>query len=197
MPYEQFEHHAFYCCHWVALLCAGIGCLALGLSDAKADATVSNLTVSNGQSRFIEDFGQIQTVQNDTATTVAVQSGGSLILWSGNKVVLKPGFHASTGAFFWGTVDSDMNGYSDAEELQQNFIPGVPDAWLADHGVNLSAPMSSWAYAPSVYLAAYMGGYMPGSAPGGGGGGSYPVVLVTASGNFGVQPSAGWALNPL
>lgn len=159
---------------------------------------ISPVTIASGVNRIHQYDGEIVTTENPTTANVIVQSGGNLILWSGGRVTLKPGFHAQAGSFFWAAVDHDMNGYSDVEELQQNFIPGVPDAWLADHGVNLSTPISTWAHTAADYLAAYQGHYDPSDSkaklplPA-----DYQLVLRTPSGQcYGVKTST-WVISPL
>lgn len=97
---------------------------------------VSNLSVGTGVARMIEDSGEIQTNQNLTSNEVTALNGGNLILWSGGRVVLKPGFRAYTGSFFWAAVDHDMDGYSDVEEATDTDGDGMFDAWEVDHGLN-------------------------------------------------------------
>jgi hypothetical protein len=159
--------------------------------------TINPVTVGSGSSQIFQYSGEIVTATNNSGDSVVVDSGGALILWSGGRIKLEPGFKAKAGvSLFWAAIDHNMNGYSDMEELQQNFIPGVPDAWLADHGVNLSLPMSSWAYTPAQYLAAYQGGYDP-SYTNAASTTTYPLVLRAPSGQYyGVQTST-WAITDL
>ena len=110
-----------------------IAAIGFAFTAAYADETISNYTVSSGQSRIIIDNGRIAT--SDTSP-VTVQNMGSLILWSGGGIDLKPGFHAVAGSFFWAAVDSNMNGYSDVEEATDSDGDGMCDAWEIDHGLN-------------------------------------------------------------
>ncbi|HEY9155852.1 MAG TPA: thrombospondin type 3 repeat-containing protein [Opitutaceae bacterium] len=98
--------------------------------------TINPITVPNGTAWMVEVPGQILTTENDTATAIDVQSGSNVILWSGGRVTLMPGFHAENGSFFWATVDHNMNGYSDMEEATDSDGDGIPDAWEVDHGLN-------------------------------------------------------------
>ena len=109
---------------------------SLCVSVALASTTVTQLTVEGGQSHIVVDSGQILTAPNPSATTVQVQNNGTLIFWSGGGVHLEPGFHAASGSFFWAAVDTDMNGYSDQEEITDTDGDGMPDAWEVDHGLN-------------------------------------------------------------
>ena len=105
-------------------------------SLALASTTVTQLTVEGGQSHIVVDSGQILTAPNPSATMVQVQNNGTLIFWSGGGVHLEPGFRAASGSFFWAAVDTDMNGYSDQEEITDTDGDGMPDAWEVDHGLN-------------------------------------------------------------
>jgi len=158
--------------------------------------TLNPLTVANGSNQIYSFPGELVTATSTSASTTNVQSGGSLILWSGGRVKLEPGFRAEAGSFFWAAVDHDQNGYSDQEELQQNFVQGVPDAWLVDHGINLSTPMSTWGYSAAQLLAAYQGGYNPGDTKAASGmPTNCQLVLRTPSGQcYGVQTST-WAIS--
>lgn len=176
---------------WLAVLSFGLG---IGLFSATASTTVSNVTLASGQTKVVSDAGEITTAESSSGPTVKVQSGATLVLWSGTDVVLNPGFQSEEGSYFWGAVDHDMNGYSDMEEQQQNFIPGVPDAWLADHGVNLSAPVATWAHTPAEYLAAYLGGYDP-AAAGASLPASFTLVLPTPGGQYYSVTTDGWAIS--
>ena len=115
---------------------------------------VPPVTIASGYSTMFRNDGEIVTTENDSSPSVVAQSGGNLVLWSGGRVVLKPGFRASNGAFFWAAVDHNGNGYSDVEEATCTAGDGIPDAWKIDHGLNI-------AVAYPQYLAAYLGGYSP------------------------------------
>lgn len=97
---------------------------------------VPNQTVANGAILMYQHVGEIAT-REEAGTSVVVQNGGSLILWSGGRVTLKPGFRANEGSFFWAAVDHDMNGYSDIEEITDTDGDGIPDAWEVDHSLNM------------------------------------------------------------
>jgi hypothetical protein len=166
--------------------------------DVLAGTRVLNpLTVSSGSNQIYTYAGELVTATDTTASTTNVESGGNLILWSGGRVKLEPGFHAKEGSFFWAAVDHDMNGYSDQEELQQNFIAGVPDAWLADQGINLSTPISTWGYTAAQLLAAYQGGYKATDIADAAKTTTYSLVLRTPSGQcYGVTTST-WAISTI
>lgn len=118
----------------------------------------ANTNIANGGSQMFLDNGEIVTAENDTASTVTVQSGGNLVLWSGGRVDLKPGFHAYNGAFLWATVDHDMNGYSDQEEATCTSGDGIPDAWKIDHGLAIGINYSSQPQYKAAYLASLTAG---------------------------------------
>ena len=127
--------------------------------------TVGAVTVASGVNRIYQYGGEIVTATSTSGDNVVAQSGGNLILWAGGRVKLEPGFHAMEGSYFWAAVDHDQNGYSDVEETECHYIAGVPDAWLVDHGFNLSTSVSSWGYTAAQLLAAYQGGYNPSDIP--------------------------------
>jgi hypothetical protein len=159
--------------------------------------TLNPLTVPNGSNQIYTYAGELVTATDTSTSTTNVESGGNLILWSGGRVKLEPGFHAKEGSFFWAAVDHDMNGYSDQEELQQNFISGVPDAWLVDQGINLSTPMNTWGYTAAQLLAAYQGGYKATDIANASKTTTFALILTTPSGTYGVQPGSNWAISCL
>ncbi len=97
---------------------------------------IAPTTVASAVNRIHEFPGEIVTTENTSTANTIVQSGGNFILWSGGRVVLKPGFQAQAGSFFWAAVDHDMNGYSDIEEATDTDGDGMFDAWEVDHGLN-------------------------------------------------------------
>ena len=99
--------------------------------------TIPRQVVTSGVNRMYTHEGEILTPVSLSSPAVTTQNGGNLILWSGGRVILKPGFRAESGAFFWAAVDHDMNGYSDIEELADADGDGMPDAWEVDHGLNM------------------------------------------------------------
>jgi len=157
-------------------------------------------TIANGMSQLLAYEGEFVTATDTASYSTSVKSGGTLILWSGGRIKLEPGFHAESGSFFWAAVDHNLNGYSDIEETQQHFIPGVPDAWLADQaltdpGINLSQSVSSWAYSSAQLQAAYQGGYKSTDIASvtKQNTGNYPLVLATPAGFLGVQTDT-WSI---
>lgn len=152
--------------------------------------TLVPFTIQNGSVQMFTFAGEIVTTTDTASHSTVVQSGGDVILWSGGRVKFEPGFHAQSGSFVWAAVDHDMNGYSDVEEQQQNFVSGVPDAWLVDQGINLMQPKSEWRYSDAQLQAAYAGGYKPSdvtnTAPQG-----FGVVLKTPGGYYGLDPNNG------
>jgi len=162
--------------------------------------TLAPFTVASGMSQIFDYTGELLTTTDTGSLSSSVKSGGNLILWSGGRIKLEPGFHAEAGTFFWAAIDHNSNGYSDIEETQQNFVPGVPDAWLADQaltdsGIKLGQPLSTWSYTAAQLQAAYQGGYKstdiatvtkPNS-------GNYPLILSTPAGFYGVQTSS-WTI---
>jgi hypothetical protein len=107
--------------------------------DVLAGTRIINpITVQSGTSQVFTYDGELVTATNTTADSVIAQSGGSMIIWSGGRVKLEPGFHAFSGtnSIVWATVDHDMNGYSDMEEATDTDGDGMPDAWEVDHGLN-------------------------------------------------------------
>jgi hypothetical protein len=99
---------------------------------------LSRATVGNGVARLFQYGGEILTpaLRPGDTSTIRVAPGGNLIIWSGGRVVLSPGFRAEAGSFFWAAVDHDMNGYSDMEEATDTDGDGIFDAWEVDHGMN-------------------------------------------------------------
>ena len=97
---------------------------------------VSPTTITSGQSVAYNDAGQLITTENTTTSSVTVLPGGSLFLWSANRVTLKPGFKATTGSTFWAAIYYNQNGYTDMEEATDSDGDGMPDAWEIDHGLN-------------------------------------------------------------
>jgi len=160
------------------------------------------ITIASPVNRMFLHSGEITTTENQAGSSVVVHSGGSLIFWSGGRIVLKPGFHAGNASdpndnsFFWGAVDHDMNGYSDVEEATCTSGDGIPDAWKVDHGLSILVNYSS----QPQYLAAYRGGYdptNPNAATQLPTNGAYQLVIRTpSSAYFGVNTST-WAITGL
>jgi hypothetical protein len=98
--------------------------------------TISPITIASGMARMFSHTGQILTTEHASAPQVTAENGSTLILWAGGRVILKPGFKASAGSFFWAAVDHNMNGYSDMEEQTDTDGDGLFDAWEVDHGLN-------------------------------------------------------------
>lgn len=98
--------------------------------------TMSPRVVPSGANLMFLSSGELITPENTSSTALSVESGGSLILWAGGRVKLKPGFHAVSGSFFWAAVDHNMNGYSDIEEATDTDGDGMNDAWEVDHGLS-------------------------------------------------------------
>jgi hypothetical protein len=155
---------------------------------------IAPLTIASGVNRMFLHTGEILTTENQVSSNVVAQNGGSLIFWAGGRVVLKPGFRATTGAFFWAAVDHNMNGYSDIEESTCTSGDGIPDAWKVDHGLSILVNYSS----QPQYLAAYRGGYDPtntaatGTLPAN----TQLVIRTPSSGYYGVNTST-WAISGL
>lgn len=166
---------------------------------------VPAMTVSNGTDTMIIDAGEIRTQENDLGFNIVVsgpttspsQPGGSLIFWSGGRIVLLPGFHATAGLdangnsnLFWAAVDHNLNGLSDLEEMTSTAGDGIPDAWKVEHGLSIGTAYSQ------QYLAAYLGSYDPAdstatkSAPGG----TQLVLKTPADGFYGVNTTT-WAIS--
>jgi hypothetical protein len=101
--------------------------------------TISPITIASGTARMFSHTGQILTTEHASAPQVTADNGSTLILWAGGRVILKPGFRALNGSFFWAAVDHNMNGYSDMEELTDTDGDGMYDAWEVDHGLNMLA----------------------------------------------------------
>lgn len=103
--------------------------------------TLSAFTVPNGAAQITEFSGELVTATNNSGDSVVVQSGGALILWSGGRIKLEPGFKATAGtdnkSLFWAAIDHNMNGYSDMEEATDTDGDGMFDAWEVDHGLNM------------------------------------------------------------
>lgn len=98
--------------------------------------TVQGVDLPGGAFEVFTAAGEIRTKENTSATEVRVQDGATLILWAQNRVVLKPGFRAGTGATLWVATDADLDGYSDREEGTDTDGDGMCDAWERDHGLN-------------------------------------------------------------
>lgn len=128
---------------------------------------VTSRTLASGTGQLITSTGEIQTQENQSGISVYAASGSNLVLWAGGRIVLKPGFKAQSGSFFWAAVDHNNNGYSDMEEATDTDGDGLPDAWEFDHGLNmLNAADAAWP-APGLgmsYLQAYQAGKDPGGA---------------------------------
>lgn len=99
---------------------------------------VTDKVVASGQIFDVVDIYDIRTKLDPglAPPVVRIQSGGDSILWSRQRVLLEPGFRADSGSAFWAAVDSNMNGYSDAEESKDSDGDGMFDAWELDHGLN-------------------------------------------------------------
>lgn len=168
-----------------------------GAFECVADRlTVAPVTVASGANTMYTDAGEIVTTENDATSNVVAQGASSLIFWSGGRVDLKPGFHASNGSFFWAAVDHNQNGYSDVEEATCTSGDGIPDAWKVDHGLSIGTNYSS----QPQYLAAYLGGYNPANTKATSPLPTNPacqLVLPTpSSGYYGVNTST-WTINGL
>jgi hypothetical protein len=154
--------------------------------------TVPATTVASGTTSMDLYPGEILNQENDTSSNVVVQNGGNLIFWSGGRVDLKPGFHASTGSFFWAAVDHNMNGLSDVEEATSTAGDGIPDAWKVEHGLSIGV-------AYPQYRTAYLAGYDPSNKAATTGlptDGSVQLVIKTpVNGYYGVNTSS-WSISP-
>lgn len=160
--------------------------------------TLAPFMIANGTSQIFDFEGELVSTTDTSTFSSAVKSGSNLVIWSGGRIKLEPGFHAEAGSFFWSAIDHNQNGYSDLEELQQNFVPGVPDAWLADQaltdsGINLSQPVSTWTYTAAQLQMAYQGGYKSSDIANATKTTTYPLVLATPSGFLGVQTDS-WTI---
>ena len=166
--------------------------------------TISPMVLTAGTSQLLSYEGELVTTTNTSARVVDAQSGSNLILWSGGRIKLEPGFHAQsgtyngTGTMFWAAIDHNMDGYSDIEETQQNFVSGVPDAWLADmaltdSGIKLGHPLSTWSYTAAQLQTAYHNGVKPADAANATSTKVYSLVLATPSGFFAVKPDS-WTI---
>jgi hypothetical protein len=167
--------------------------------------TLNAFTVPNGSVQIYEYSGELvtQTVA-PPGTSVVVESGGGLILWSGGRIKLEPGFKATAGpgpvSLFWAAVDHNMNGYSDSEEVTDTDHDGMPDAWEIDHGLN---PLVNDAAGDLdgdgiSNLAEYLNGTDPNNKADGaampGTPGTYDLVLKTPSSYYGLNKTS-WALS--
>jgi hypothetical protein len=163
--------------------------------------TVAPLTLGSGVDKMFLGNGEIVTTENLTGPSVVAQSGANLILWAGGRVVLKPGFRAESGAFFWAAVDHNLNGYSDLEEITDTDGDGMPDAWEVDHGLNMliaaDASLDNDGDG-ATNLAEYQSGRDPNNrADGGQMPSGYQLVLRTpASQYYGVK-TATWEIAPV
>jgi hypothetical protein len=97
-------------------------------------------TAPAGSNRLVTHPGEITMIERAGSAAIEAQPAANLIFWSGGRVVLRSGFRARAGAFFWGAVDHDLDGYSDLEELADTDGDGMFDAWEFDHGFNLLDP---------------------------------------------------------
>lgn len=163
--------------------------------------TVASTTIASGKNVMYTSAGELVARENQTAPSVVASSGSSLILWAAGRLILKPGFRAESGSFFWGAVDHNMNGYSDVEEVTDTDGDGIFDAWEVDHGLNPVDPTDAGRIAPGqiiTNLQAFQTGKDPRDAnyatplpPG------FNLVLKTPANQFlGVSVST-WAITPL
>jgi hypothetical protein len=97
---------------------------------------IRDVTIVNGVSRLFAESGEILTAESSPVANVISESGGTMIFWAGGRAVLKPGFHAKSGSFFWAAVDTDNDGYSEMEEATDTDGDGMFDAWEVEHGLN-------------------------------------------------------------
>ncbi len=97
---------------------------------------IRNVTIESGNSRLFIESGEILTAESSPTPNVIAENGGTMIFWAGGRIVLKPGFHAKSGSFFWAAVDTDNDGYSEMEEATDTDGDGMFDAWEVDHGLN-------------------------------------------------------------
>jgi hypothetical protein len=97
---------------------------------------IRNVTIANGVSRLFAESGEILTGESSPVANVISENGGTMIFWAGGRLVLKSGFHAKPGSFFWAAVDSDNDGYSEMEEATDTDGDGMFDAWEVEHGLN-------------------------------------------------------------
>lgn len=98
--------------------------------------TLNAFTLNSGQTAYLSARGELKTAENTSAITTSANNGSSLIMWSTGRIVLKPGFKVSQGAFYWGAIDHDEDSYSDLEEATDSDGDGMFDAWEVDHGLN-------------------------------------------------------------
>jgi hypothetical protein len=165
-----------------------------GTIECVADRlVVPPVTVASGANTMYLDPGEIVTTENDTSTNVVVQSGGNLTFWSGGRVDLKPGFHATSGSFFWAAVDHNMDGYSDVEESTCTSGDGIPDAWKLDHGLSITTNYSNQPSIMAAFQASHTAnGAIIKTAPVIG----QLVLRTPTSGNYGVNTQT-WAISGL
>jgi hypothetical protein len=97
---------------------------------------IRDITITNGVARMFTESGEILTAETSPAANVVAENGGTMIFWSGGRTILKSGFHAKPGSFFWAAVDHNMNGYPDMEEATDTDGDGMFDAWEVEHGLN-------------------------------------------------------------
>lgn len=151
------------------------------------------MTAASGPQVVAAD-GEIRTKVNTAATEVAAESGSDVVFWARSRVVLKPGFRAKSGGRFWAALDSDMDGYSDMEEVTDRDGDGLSDAWERDQG---NRPK----YATGASTAATQtttGGYTNGNLGSSNLPPNYQLVLRTPGNRYaGVQTSNNWRISTL
>jgi hypothetical protein len=160
---------------------------------------ISNYTAGAGVNRIFQAYGEIQTQNSPSAVTVTAENNSNLILWAEGRVVLKPGFHAKPGSFFWAAVDRDMDSYSDMEELADTDGDGMFDAWEVDRGLNMLSAADAAADSDNdgaSNLSEFLSGRNPNSnidaptLPA-----AFRLVLRTPTGSFQGLPTSGWQLS--
>lgn len=93
-----------------------------------ANATLlplKDIHVGDGEVLDVVHTEEIVTEVSEASETVVVEGTGDAVFWSLTRVVLKPGFRASPslGGYFHAMVESDSNN------------DGIPDWWIALHGL--------------------------------------------------------------
>jgi hypothetical protein len=115
---------------------------------------VADVTVGADQELDVFEIFDIRTKLDPRAglISVRIEDEGSAIFWSRDRVVLGPGFRADQGSWLIAAVDSNVNGYSDAEEAVDTDQDGLWDTWELDHaadGFSITDPSDGAADADS------------------------------------------------
>ncbi|RKX33731.1 MAG: hypothetical protein DRP71_09405 [Verrucomicrobia bacterium] len=92
---------------WFLILVCTTGAYAV----VNTNETVYTQSVESG-----DYLDVVATEEVDTSGVVVIKSGADVRFWAGDKVTLKPGFHAKAGSSFRAATDSDMDGLADLDE---------------------------------------------------------------------------------